>query len=227
MQPLQVLVKSLYLSYKPPLNIEGQHKVSPKPFLQAKHPQLSQPPFTVEVLQPSVHFHGPPLDPLSQVHVFVVLGTQELDTVLQVGSHKSREEGGKITSHVCNPGYDRLPGLQVDIASSCTIFHPPVHPSPSLQGCSQPLHSPVCTDTGDYPRPGTGTWHLTLFNFTSFTRAHFSHPSMSFQTAPLPSSIPTVLLSLVSSANLLRVHSILLSMSLLKIVNSIDPSTCP
>ncbi|KAK4807099.1 hypothetical protein QYF61_018440 [Mycteria americana] len=37
-----------------------------------------------EVLQPSDRFHGPPLDPLQQVHVFLVLGTPELDAVLQV-----------------------------------------------------------------------------------------------------------------------------------------------
>ncbi|KAK4807105.1 hypothetical protein QYF61_018446 [Mycteria americana] len=36
-----------------------------------------------EVLQPSDRFHGPPLDPLQQVHVFLVLGTPELDAVLQ------------------------------------------------------------------------------------------------------------------------------------------------
>ncbi|KAK4806151.1 hypothetical protein QYF61_001078 [Mycteria americana] len=47
-----------------------------------------------EVFQPSDHFRGPPLDPLQQVHVFLVLGTPELEAVLQVGgSHQSRVEG--------------------------------------------------------------------------------------------------------------------------------------
>ena len=43
------------------------------------------------MLHPSVC--GPPLDPLQQVHVFPVLGSPELDAVLQVGSHESGGEG--------------------------------------------------------------------------------------------------------------------------------------
>ena len=41
----------------------------------------------------SDHFHGPPLDPLQQVHVFPVLRAPELDAVLQVRSHQSGVEG--------------------------------------------------------------------------------------------------------------------------------------
>ncbi|KAK4810921.1 hypothetical protein QYF61_013329 [Mycteria americana] len=41
-----------------------------------------------EVFQPSDHFHGPPLDLLQQVHVFLVLRTPELDAVLQVGRER-------------------------------------------------------------------------------------------------------------------------------------------
>ncbi|KAK4817103.1 hypothetical protein QYF61_027966 [Mycteria americana] len=39
------------------------------------------------------HFHGPPLDPLQQLHVLLVLRAPDLDAVLQVGSHQSRAEG--------------------------------------------------------------------------------------------------------------------------------------
>jgi len=42
------------------------------------------------VFHPSDHSCGPPLDPLQQVHVFLVLGTPELDAVLQVGCQKSK-----------------------------------------------------------------------------------------------------------------------------------------
>ncbi|KAK4823229.1 hypothetical protein QYF61_027570, partial [Mycteria americana] len=59
----------------------------------AKQPQLSQPFFIGEVFQPSDHFHGPPLDPLQQVHVFLVLGTPELDAVLQA----QEVEGVEVT----------------------------------------------------------------------------------------------------------------------------------
>ncbi|KAK4824675.1 LOW QUALITY PROTEIN: hypothetical protein QYF61_017255 [Mycteria americana] len=60
---------------------------------QAEQPQLSQPVLIGEVLQPSDHSLGPPLDPLQQVHVLLVLRAPELDAVLQVGSHQSRAEG--------------------------------------------------------------------------------------------------------------------------------------
>ncbi|KAK4825848.1 hypothetical protein QYF61_003099 [Mycteria americana] len=51
--------------------------------LKAKPPQLSQPVLTGEVFCTSNHFCGPPLDLLQQLHVFPVLRTPELDTVLQ------------------------------------------------------------------------------------------------------------------------------------------------
>ncbi|KAK4821151.1 hypothetical protein QYF61_014246 [Mycteria americana] len=45
-----------------------------------------------EVLQPSGHFHGPPLDLLQQLRVLLVPRAPELDAVLQVGSHQGRAE---------------------------------------------------------------------------------------------------------------------------------------
>ncbi|KAK4808149.1 hypothetical protein QYF61_000129 [Mycteria americana] len=64
--------------------LEGCYKVSPEPsLLQAEQPQLSQPVFIGEVFQPSDHLGGPPLDLLQQVHVLLMLGAPELDTVLQ------------------------------------------------------------------------------------------------------------------------------------------------
>ncbi|KAK4816919.1 hypothetical protein QYF61_024929 [Mycteria americana] len=52
--------------------------------INAEQPQLSQPVLAGEVLQPSHHFRGPPLDPLQQLHVLLVLRAPELDAVLQV-----------------------------------------------------------------------------------------------------------------------------------------------
>ncbi|KAK4820994.1 hypothetical protein QYF61_009460 [Mycteria americana] len=64
--------------------LRGWNKVSLQPsLLQAEQPQLSQPVLVAEVLQPSDHFCGPPLDPLQQLHVLLVLRAPELDTVLQ------------------------------------------------------------------------------------------------------------------------------------------------
>jgi len=66
----------------------------PQPsLLQAEQPQLSQRFLTGEVFQPSDHLCHPPLDPLQQLHILLVLGAPELDAGLQVGSHKSGAEG--------------------------------------------------------------------------------------------------------------------------------------
>ncbi|KAK4813670.1 hypothetical protein QYF61_017637, partial [Mycteria americana] len=86
------------------LVLEGCYKVSPEPsLLQAEQPQLSQPVFIGEVLQPSHHLRGPPLDSLQQVHVLLMLGAPELDTVLQVGSHKSGVEGAALNPFSAQP----------------------------------------------------------------------------------------------------------------------------
>ncbi|KAK4826265.1 hypothetical protein QYF61_006712 [Mycteria americana] len=62
----------------------------------AEQPQLSQPVLVGEVLQPSDHFRGPPLDSLQQLHVLLVLRALELDAVLQILSPipPGRRQGG-------------------------------------------------------------------------------------------------------------------------------------
>jgi len=45
------------------------------------------------MLQSADHPHGSPLDPLQQLHVFLVLGTPGLDAVLQMVPHEGRIEG--------------------------------------------------------------------------------------------------------------------------------------
>ena len=60
-------------------------KVSPGPsLLQAEQPQLSQPFLVAEVFQPSDHLCAPPLNPLQQLYVLLVLGAPELHVGLQV-----------------------------------------------------------------------------------------------------------------------------------------------
>ncbi|KAK4810053.1 hypothetical protein QYF61_005116 [Mycteria americana] len=64
--------------------LKGCNKDSPESsLLQAEQHQLFQPFLIGEVFHPSSHFCGPPLDPLQQVHVFLVLRTPELDAELQ------------------------------------------------------------------------------------------------------------------------------------------------
>jgi len=83
---LQALVKRLSVFLTSPLYIlKGRNKLSPEPsLLQAEEPQLSQPFFTGEVLQPSDCFHGPSLELLQQVHVFLVLGVLEPVKILSL-----------------------------------------------------------------------------------------------------------------------------------------------
>ena len=71
--------------------LEGHNEVSPEPsLLQAKQAQLFPQPFLIaEVLQPSDHLSGPPLDLLQELHILRVLGVPGLDAVLHVGPHKS------------------------------------------------------------------------------------------------------------------------------------------
>jgi len=103
-------------SGKGPLQLlEGCSKVSPQlALLQAEQPQLSQPFHIAEVLQPSDHLCGPPLNLLQQLHVLLVLRAPELDAVLQVGSHQSRAEG---QNHLpCPAGHASLDAVQDVIA---------------------------------------------------------------------------------------------------------------
>ncbi|XP_075282414.1 zinc transporter ZIP13 isoform X2 [Opisthocomus hoazin] len=100
MVPLSSLVQQTTES-RPLQVLEGCSKVTPEPsLLQAEQPQLPQPVLIGEVLQPSDHLRGPPLDPLQHIHVLPMLGAPELDAVLQVGSHES---GVKGQNHLPRP----------------------------------------------------------------------------------------------------------------------------
>jgi len=76
------------------------------------------------------------------------------------------------------------------------------------------------------PRPRCRTLHLALLNFRMLAWVHPSGCSRSLWMASLSSSVSIAPLSLVS-ANVLRVHSILLSMSPTEVLNNASPSTNP
>ncbi|KAK4831174.1 LOW QUALITY PROTEIN: hypothetical protein QYF61_015644 [Mycteria americana] len=116
--------------------LEGCYKVSLEPsLLQAEQPQLSQPVLVGEVLQPSDHFHGPPLDPLQQLHVFPLLRAPELDTVLQMSSHQSRGEG---QNHLPGPaGHSSFDAAQDTVG---------------LRGCKHTLLAHVQLFVHQYPQ---------------------------------------------------------------------------
>lgn len=62
---------------------------SPWSLLFSRQAQLPQPVFIAEVLQSSEHLHVPPLDPLQQFHILLVLD----HTGLQTRLYKSRGKG--------------------------------------------------------------------------------------------------------------------------------------
>ena len=68
--------------------------------LHTQQAQLPQPFFIGEVLQPSEHLHGPPLDPLQQLHIFLVLGALGLDAILQMGPYKGRTQEDNHLPHM-------------------------------------------------------------------------------------------------------------------------------
>jgi len=74
--------------------------LSLEPFLQAEQgQQLPQPVLIGEMLQPSNLLHGPLLDLIQQLHVFLVLGAPGLDTVLQMGPYNGKAEGDNHLLH--------------------------------------------------------------------------------------------------------------------------------
>ena len=67
------------------------------------------------------------------------------------------------------------------------------------------------------PWPNCETLHFALLNLIRFTWAYLLSLSRSLCMVFLPSAISTALLSLVSSANLQRMHSVPSSMSFIKV----------
>ncbi|KAK4824308.1 hypothetical protein QYF61_013053 [Mycteria americana] len=91
--------------------------------VQAEQPQLSQPVLVGEVLQPSDHFRGPPLGPLQQLHVLLVLRAPELDAVLQVGSHQSRVEGqNPLPRPAGHASFDAAQDMVGLLGCKCTLL---------------------------------------------------------------------------------------------------------
>ncbi|KAK4832392.1 hypothetical protein QYF61_022247 [Mycteria americana] len=116
--------------------LEGCYKISPEPsLLQAEQPQLAQPVFIGEVFHFSDHFCGPPLDPLQQVRVLLMLGAPELNAVLQAGSHESGVEGQnhlpQPAGHACHAVQDMicLPGCERTLSAHVQLF---IHQYPQV-----------------------------------------------------------------------------------------------
>lgn len=99
-------------------------------------------------------------------HVFLVLKIPQLDAELQVGSHEGRVE---VENHLLCPSNHTLDAAQDTVGfPGCKstllapVFHLPVSPTPSLQGCSKAILLSACFDTGDCSNSGA------LLNFLRF-----------------------------------------------------------
>ncbi|KAK4824839.1 hypothetical protein QYF61_020212 [Mycteria americana] len=146
-------------------------------------------------VHPSSHFCGPPLDLLQQVHVFPVLRTPELDTVLQVGSHQSGVEG---QDHLPQPaGHASFEAAQDTVGFlGCKRTLPArvqlcIHQylksfSTGLLSIHSLLSLYLCLGL---PQLTRRTLPLALLNFMRFTRAYLSSLSRSLWMASLPSSV--------------------------------------
>mgnify|MGYP001857004296 CR=1 FL=1 len=169
----------------------------------------------MEVLQPSDHLHGSPLDSLQQVHVLFVLGSPELDAVIQVGSHESRVMG---QNHLPQPAGHLLTQPRIQLAlwpasAHCWLMSSlsPTDTSKSFsEGCSQAILHPAYILLGIAP---TQVQHLAL-GLVALHGVDMSPPLKPVQV-PLYGFPPKLL------------HSVPMSMSPTKMLNSTGPNTDP
>ena len=85
--------------------------------------ELPQPVFVGEVFQPSEYLCGCLLDLLQKLHIFLVLGSPDLDVVLQVGLMKA-EKRGTIT-HPRPAGHPYFDAVQDTVnlpGCKCTVL---------------------------------------------------------------------------------------------------------
>jgi len=162
--------------------------------------QLFQPILIVEVLQPSEHPRG----------LLWTCSKRSL-SLLCWGPHswiQATNEGGV-------EGMNHL----LELLAMFLLTYALVPSSPSLQGCSQSICHPVCTDMWNCPNLSVQPCNLVLVNFLCSPR--------SLCMLCLPSRVSTAPLSSVTSTDLLRVHSIPLPMETPKILDSARPSVEP
>ena len=200
------------------------------PLLQAKQPQVSQPLLVRLVLQTLHQLRRPSLDTLQRLCVLLVARGWELNTVLEVQPHQGQTKGD---DHFPSPAGHTIPdtnqdaiGLLGQLGTLLAHLQPAVDQHPQALFCRaafQPLlpkpvalHGVVVTQVQDP--------ELSLIQLAS---AHPSSLSTSVCRAFLPSRRTTLPPNSVSPANLLRVHSIRLFGSWIKILNRTGPSTEP
>ncbi|KAK4829606.1 hypothetical protein QYF61_005706, partial [Mycteria americana] len=194
-------------------------KVSPQPpLLQAKQPQLPQPLLTRLLRCPS-------LDTLQHLNVSLVVGGPKLNTGFEVRPHQCRVQGDnhfpRPAGHAISDTSQDAIGFLGHLRTLLAHIQAAVNQHPQVlfhQVAFQPL----------FPRPVA---------FHGVVVAQVQDPTLSLveshtiglgpSTQPIRIPLSTLPHELVSSANLLRVHSIPSSRSLIKILNRTGPNTEP
>lgn len=197
---------------------------------QAEWLQFSQSSLKGELLYPTNHLGVPSLDSFQQVHVLHVLGTPEVDAVLQMGSHQS---GG---AELCpsngwpcllwfSPGENWLFGCKcILLAHVQPLIHQ--HLLVPLTGYSWSFHPPAQIITGGCFKSGTAP-SLGLIRLHEIPMGPLELVQVSLECLDdiLPFKCGNNIFQHGDIYNLLRVHSIPSSMPLNKIIINTNPNT--
>jgi len=144
----------------------------------------------------------------------------------------SVEQRQAITS-LCWPPFLMQPNVRLPMWTAsvhCCLFSSFSSSRTHRSSCTMRLLS--VSSPGPYiclglPWPRCNSLYFALSYLIRFLLAHFSNLSRSLWMTSLPSVVSTALLTLVSSANLLRLHLIPHSVSLIKRLKSTNSKTDP
>ena len=205
---LPLLISSLQV-------LEDHTEASGEPsLLQAKEAQLFLSFF--KGLQPSDHPPGPPLDPIQQLHVLLVLRAPGMGPGLQMETHKGRAQGDSPLSLPAATPLLMLPRILLVLQ----LF---IHQDPQVLLWRAALKEFFSYSVLISGITSTHVQHFAL----DLIKSHFLSVSRSLWMASVPSVVSIAPLSLVSSAILLKVHLIPLSVSSIKMLKSTGPRTDP
>lgn len=138
-----------------------------------------------------------------------MMQASKLNTVFQVGSCEGKVDKEQLLSCGSFDTAQDTSGV-LDCRTHCCFSSTR---TPEVLLCKDILHSfiPTLYSCLGLPLIRCRALHLAVLNFIGFTWSHISILFKSLWLAPLYSSLPNVLLSLVLLTNLLRVPSIPLS----------------
>ena len=161
------------------------------------------------------------------IHVCLLLRSPGLDPALQIYLPRAELQGRISSINLMQPRRLLAFFAARALSGSCSTWCSPGPPVFFLQSCFPAYHSPACLGAWGYSSSEAGLY-ISLLNFTRFLSAHFSTLWRSLWTAVQPPGVSASPPNCVSSfANLLRVHAVLPSRSLMKMFHSICPSVDP